>query len=159
MIKNKTDRQHGLRFILSTVTAVNVLAAIAAYITGTSYFTYYGDLNPIILILTVAGAVLCIASSVMADKTDKMLIPSMMTIAASLLLAVSLMMIIDARVYSFAVLMLSDLERDNVEGYYALYCSIGAMGLISIAILINFIAAFLHGHRKTVGNKEEGANL
>lgn len=159
MMRNKTDREHGLRFILSVVTAVSVLAAIAAYTIGASYFTYYGDLNPIILILAVAGAVLCIASSVMADKTERILIPSLMTIAASLMLAVSLMLIIDSRVYSFAVLMLSDLERDNVEGYYALYCSIGALGLISIAILVNFVAAFLHGHRRAETDKEEGVNL
>lgn len=158
MIRNKTDRKHGIRFVLSVVTAVSVLAAIVAYTIGASYFAYYGDLNPFILILAGGGAVLCVASSFMADKTDKILIPSLMTIASSLTLAVSLMMIIDARVYSFAVLMLSDLERDNMEGYYALYCSIGALGLLSIAILVNFVIAFLQGYRKSGTKKDEGVN-
>ncbi|OUP85693.1 hypothetical protein B5F07_03200 [Lachnoclostridium sp. An169] len=148
MSKNKAEKKHGFRFLSSIVTCVFAVLAVIAYIVGTSYFGYYDDLNLGIVLLIAAGAVLCMASAVLIDRTGKNTVPSLLTIAASVLLTVSLMMILSARVYSFAVLILSDLERDNLEGYYALYTSIGAAGLLTMGIISNMVTAFVRGFVK-----------
>ncbi|HJA67291.1 MAG TPA: hypothetical protein H9955_13475 [Candidatus Mediterraneibacter cottocaccae] len=148
MSKNKAEKRHGFRFLSSIVTCVFAVLAMIAYIVGASYFGYYDDLNMGIVLLIAAGAVLCMVSAVMIDRTGKNTIPSLLTIAASVIMTAGLMLILSARVYSFAVLILSDLERDNVEGYYALYTSIGAAGLLTMGIISNMVTAFARGFVK-----------
>lgn len=157
--KEKKNRVHGLRFILSMITIGFVIAGLAAYTVGATYFAYYQDFNPDILTVAAGGAILCAVSAVLADKKTSVLIPSLLSIAASVLFAASTMMIINARVYSFAVLMLSDLERDNLDGYYALYSSIGGAGLITVGILIHFVTVFFHGYKKIVVVDAEGVEV
>lgn len=66
----------------------------------------------------------------------------LVSLGVTVLATICLMLLATARVYSIAVLMLSDLERDNLEGYYALYASIGAMGLYFVGAVINAMSDF-----------------
>jgi MFS family permease len=144
--KEKKAGKHGLNFVSSIVTSVFAVAAIIFYIIGASFFGYYNDFSPVMIFLITLGIVVCMASAVMTDKLGDKTIFSIMTIAASVLFAYALMSLAGARVYSIAVLLLSDLERDNVEGYYALYSSIGAMGLLTMGMISNIVTGFAHAY-------------
>lgn len=146
MRKNKAVKKHGFRFLSGVSTCCFAVLAVISYCIGAACFGYYSDLNPLLPLLTLAAVAGCMASAFLADKKGDKTIYSLLTLVVTVILAVCVAVIAGARVYSFAVLLLSDLERDNIEGYYALYCSIGAMGLYMLGIFSNIVTSFTHGY-------------
>ncbi|MFA9378325.1 MAG: hypothetical protein ACERKZ_16515 [Lachnotalea sp.] len=136
-------KKHGAHFRIGIATCVLLVLAVIAYTIGAAYYGYYSDMNPVILIFATISVVLCMSVAFLMDKKGDSVILRLMSLVVTILPTFCLMMLATARVYSIAVLMLSDLERDNVMGYYALYFSIGAMGLFLIAAVCNAISNFI----------------
>ncbi len=150
MKKEKGNKKHGLRFGLSITMSVFLVLATLAYVIGIYAFGYYDDFNVLIPMLTVFAIILSVAVAILMEKKGNQEIFSLLTIAVSALIVVALMTLISARVYSFAILLLSDLEKDRVDGYRALYFSIGAAGLYMFGLICNFVAGFI-GTKKVSG--------
>lgn len=132
----------GSHFWLSGMTAVLAIVALAAYIVGAVGFAYYDDLNMLIVLIGAIGAAAALGSGVLQRKLGEKLPLSLLGLAAGAAMAICTMLIADARVYSIAVLLFSELEKDNVEGYRALYCSLAAMGLFLVAAGCNVASNF-----------------
>lgn len=142
------NRKHELKYVSGIVTCGLIIAAIVFYIIGAAVFGYYNDLNPQLIIILGAGSVLCVVNAILTEKKGDTLLFSLLTVLLSVVFAYALMRLAGARVYSIAVLLLSDLERDNVEGYYALYASIASMGLITMGLISNIVTGFLPAYGK-----------
>lgn len=135
----------GAHFWLSGIVAVLAVVALVAYIIGAVGFAYYDDLNAVIVAIGAAAAVASVGNGVLTRKLGEKTLLSVLGLAIGAALAACAMMIVEARVYSVAVLLFSELEKDNVEGYNALYCSLAAVGLLLVAagcnVASNFCAA------------------
>lgn len=132
-------------FWLNMVTALLAVLAVAAYIGGVAGFAYYDDLNPVIAGLGLGAAVAALANGILTLKKGENLLLSLLGIGIAGALAVCAMLLIEARVYSIGVLLFSELEKDNIEGYYALYCSLAAasafMAGAACSVASNFFGA------------------
>lgn len=143
MKEEKKVKKSYVKNILCIITCILVAASMILYVIGAVGFKYYGDLNPLFLVLLAVGIILWIAVSVWKEKCGDKAWFSILSILVSVTFAYVFMSIVGDRVYSIAVLLLSDLERDNVEGYYALYTSLGAIVLLFLGIVSNSITFFL----------------
>lgn len=103
-------------------------------------------------LLAVLAVVACMGNEILMERKGNLQILSVLTIVVSLLIVVPLMRIISARVYTFAILILSDLEKGNTDGYHALYWSMGAAGLFAAGLISNLIAGFVKA-RSADGSK------
>lgn len=142
MDKVKKPAKHGVHFWLNCVTVCLVVLAAVAYYIGAEVFGYYDDLSITILLLMAASAIGAVACAILPDKFGDKIYFSLGGLVIGVLLVVCVMMIADARVYSIAVLLFSELERDNVEGYNALYSSLAAMGLLLGGVICNVVSNF-----------------
>lgn len=138
----KRTKKHGAHFILRIVASVLFILAAIFYLIGAAYYGYYDDVNPVLLGLTIILILFSFTVAIRSKKKGDMVALRLVSLGVTVLATICLMLLATARVYSIAVLMLSDLERDNLEGYYALYASIGAMGLYFVGAVINAMSDF-----------------
>lgn len=138
----KKNNRLGAHFWLNSATALLAVIAVVAYIIGAVGFAYYDDLNPMILCVAGAAAVAAVVNAVLSAKLGDKLLLSLLGLAVGAALVVCTIWITEARVYSIGVLLFSELEKDNVEGYYALYCSLAAMGCLLVAVICNVVSNF-----------------
>lgn len=138
----KKQNRLGAHFWLNCVTAALAVIAIVAYIIGAVGFAYYDDLNGVILAIGAAAVAASVCNGLLTRKLGQNVIFSVLGVLIGAALAACTMMIAEARVYSIAVLLFSELEKDNVEGYNALYCSLAAMGLFLAAAGCNIASNF-----------------
>lgn len=148
MKTNNALQKNGFHFGLNVIAAVLTVLAMAAYVVGASVFSYYDDLNVVVLLLAAMGAVAALLAATIAKRTGDTLLTALLGIVASVLLTACIMLIVEARVYSFAVLMLSDLERDNVDGYHALYSSMAAVGTLLASVGCIVASGFVSAKKK-----------
>lgn len=134
-------------FWLNMVTALLAVLAVAAYIAGVAGFAYYDDLNPVIAGLGAGVAAAAIANGILTQKKGENLLLSLLGIGIAGALAVCAMLLIEARVYSIGVLLFSELEKDNFEGYYALYCSLAAAGAFLAGAVCSIVSNFFGAKR------------
>lgn len=142
MDKVRRHAKHGAHFWLNCVSACLVVLAATAYYIGAEVFGYYDDLNITILLLMTASIIGAVTCAILPPKFGDKLYLSLVGLSVGVLLVACVMMIADARVYSIAVLLFSELERDNVEGYHALYSSLAAMGLLLGGVICNVASNF-----------------
>lgn len=131
-----------VHFWLNMVTALLAVLGIAAYIVGATGYAYYDDLNPVIVGLGLVAAVAAIANGILTRKKGENLLLSLLGIGIAGVLAVCAMQLIEARVYSIGVLLFSELEKDNIEGYHALYCSLVAAGAFMAGAVCSIVSNF-----------------
>lgn len=139
----KKEKKYGARFGMGIITGVILLLAMFSYFMGAAFYGYYSDFNIFFVIKVMLSGILGIFVALFYEKKGDKAGLRLLSLLCTVILTVSLMQLIEGRVYSIAVLMLSDLERDNLEGYYALYYSIGSMGLLFIAIICNCVGNFI----------------
>ncbi len=132
----------GAHFWLNSITAVLTVIAVMAYIIGAVGFAYYDDLNTTILIIAGAAVAAAVANALLTVKMGDKLLLSLLGLTIGVALVACALMITEARVYSIGVLLFSELEKDNVEGYNALYCSLTAMGGFLVAAVCNVASNF-----------------
>ena len=138
----KKTKGFGAHFWLCIIAAVLTVAALTAYIVGAVGFAYYDDLNGVIIAIAAVAAVASVCTALLKCSMGDRTVLSILGLAVGAAMAACTMLIADARVYSIAVLLFSELEKDNVEGYNALYCSLAAMALFLVAALCNVASNF-----------------
>lgn len=138
----KKNKKLGAHFWLNSATALLAMIAAVAYIIGAVGFAYYDDLNATILIIAGAAVAAAVANALLTVRLGDKLLLSLLGLAIGVALVACALMITEDRVYSIGVLLFSELEKDNVEGYNALYCSLAAMGCFLVAAVCNVVSNF-----------------
>lgn len=132
----------GLGFYFSIVTVVLSVAALILYVANVND-TYYSDMNPVILGITI-GAVACGVLSLVLSRIQKISILADLTLVATpVLLVMAVCMFISARAYSMAIILGSDLEKGNTHAWNALTQSFIGMAVFAAAILLAIVTAFM----------------
>lgn len=138
----KKNHKFSGHFWLNCIAAALTVFALIAYSIGAKGFAYYDDWNAVIFAIGVAAAVASVSNGILQRKYGEKTVLSILGLAIGAALVVCAMMLLEVRVYSIAVLLFSELEKDNVDGYNALYCSLASVGLFFAAAGCNVAGNF-----------------
>ncbi len=133
--------QHKLAFYTSLITAVLGVIGLILYITCANG-GYYNDLSGVTImwyVLSILGSLVLIYTG---NRYGNDSVFRLLHVLVSALFALGLMWLVNARVFSFAILLGSDLEASNTAAYTRLYLSIASMGTMIVACVLNTIGGF-----------------
>lgn len=131
-----------LSFALYVSTAALAFIGLVVYVICSAVMTYYSDCSAVIITASVCAVAIIVALAVLSKKGTAPTWITVLLIPVSCLLVFAMVSIIGDRIDSFAWLVMSDLERMNIDGYRALYTSIGAVCCYVLALIVNSVNAF-----------------
>lgn len=103
---------------------------------------YYNDLNMSIVALSILAILTVFLLIVIGEKLGNDSSWRILHVVVTALFMITLMLLIKSRVFSFAILLGSDLEASNIEAYTRLYFSIAAMISILLAAISSIVVSF-----------------
>lgn len=134
-------KKQRIAFYASLISALFGLVGVILYI-ACANGGYYNDLKIYIIALFAAAILGAVALIYIGEKYGNNSKWRLLHIVVVALFTITLMAILNARVFSFAILLGSDLEASNAEAYTRLYYSIASMISILLADISSIIGSF-----------------
>lgn len=147
-------KKQGVSFYITLISVILAVAGLVVYNLDAQLAYYAEFANQTIIYLTIGAIVAGVVAILFAqfkasEKGVLKVIVDIARVALSVLLVTALMLYLNDRVYHFAIVLGSDLEKGNTAAFDAVYHSIAGI----VVYAVGFVAALFASFGKIVKRK------